>query len=306
MDELEQIREQNRWNPDKREEEQEKPKSSLPGSTIALMMITAGIIDAVQAFLLLFAIGAVLNTFISVFMICVYFLWFLMHGVSFITPKRFGAMFGGSTIELIPALNAVPTWLATVGYIITTTRVAEVAEKVPGGKVVSMAVGSKIQTMNTARTTVAETAKAGLSTHSVNKGNVLYMGAKNPQQIGRPPQNIPGYQKNTTQKQLGQQNIKPLELASNESYDKRTTERLAKQKKDLEYREKMHKETSEYVKNAQELIDQGVPLEEATRRASQKLEYGENGEVKFTDLGDRYRKYRKDIYGDEDGIDKAA
>lgn len=183
MDELEQIREQNRWNPNKKEERQEKPQSSLPKGTIVLMLVTAGITDAVQAFLLLFAIGAVLNTFISIFMICVFFLWFLMHGVSFITPKRFGAMFGGSVIEVVPALNAIPTWLATVGYIIATTRVAEVAEKVPGGKVVSMAVGSKIQTMNTARTTVAETAKNGLSTQSANRGNILYKGTKNPQQI---------------------------------------------------------------------------------------------------------------------------
>lgn len=143
MDELEQIREKNRWNPNKKEEEREKPKSSLPGGTITLMMVTAGITDAVQAFLLLFAIGAVLNTFITVFMICVFFLWFLMHGVSFITPKRFGAMFAGSIVELVPALNAIPTWTATVGYIIATTRVAEIVEKVPGGKTIAMATSIK-------------------------------------------------------------------------------------------------------------------------------------------------------------------
>ncbi len=134
-DNLEVIREQNRWNPDSKEDTpDEKPKSSLPSGTITLMLITAGVTDAVQAFFLLFAIGAILNTFITFFMIGVFFLWFSIHGVSFMTPKRFGAMFGGSMAELIPVLNGVPTWLATVGYIIATTRITEVVEKVPGVK----------------------------------------------------------------------------------------------------------------------------------------------------------------------------
>ncbi|MEY4602310.1 MAG: hypothetical protein RL292_251 [Candidatus Parcubacteria bacterium] len=144
MDELEQIRERNRWNPDKKEkEESEKPKSSLPKGTIVLMLVTAGIIDAVQAFLLLFAIGAVLNTFISIFMVFVFFLWFMMHGVSFVSPKRLMGMGGGFLVELIPVLDALPAWTGAVLYTISTTKIAEVAEKVPGGKVISQVVQAK-------------------------------------------------------------------------------------------------------------------------------------------------------------------
>lgn len=143
MDDLEQIREQNRWNPDKKEEVKEKPKSSLPKSTVVMMTVTAIFFDVVQAGLTLFGIGLVASPFISVFAGCVFFLWFMMHGISLINPKRLAAMGGGFLAELIPAVDALPAWTGTVLYTISTTKIAEVAEKVPGGKVITMATQAK-------------------------------------------------------------------------------------------------------------------------------------------------------------------
>lgn len=143
MEDLETIREQNRWNPDKKEEVQEKPQSSLPKSTIVMMTITALFFDALQAILTIFGIGLVVSPFISVFAGCVFFLWFMMKGVSLVSPKRLTAMGGGFFAELIPVVDALPTWTAAVWYTISTTKIAEVAEKVPGGKVISMATQAK-------------------------------------------------------------------------------------------------------------------------------------------------------------------
>lgn len=179
--ELEQIREQNRWKPEQKEEEQEKPKSSLPKSTVVMMTITALFFDGLQAGLTLFGIGLIASPFISVFAGLVFFLWFMLHGISLVTPKRFLAMGGGWLTELIPAVDALPAWTAAVWYTISTTKVLETAQKLPGGRVAGMVVGSKISSVNTARATAIEDAKTGLSTQSANRGNVLYMGAKNPQ-----------------------------------------------------------------------------------------------------------------------------
>lgn len=143
MDELEQIREQNRWNPDKTEEVQEKPKSTLPKSTIILMTLTALFFDALQAILIFFIIGAIANSFIAVFAGLTFYVWFKTHNVSFSSPKRLAAIGGGWLIELIPVLNIIPTWTFAVWYTISTTKIAEVAEKVPGGKVISMATQVK-------------------------------------------------------------------------------------------------------------------------------------------------------------------
>jgi hypothetical protein len=143
MEDLEAIREQNRWNPDKKEEVREKSKSSLPKSTIALMTITALFFDVLQLLLIFFAVGVVADTFITVFAGLTFFTWFKIHGVSFASPKRLMALGGGWLIELIPFLNILPTWTFAVWYTISTTKIAEVAERVPGGKVISVVAQTK-------------------------------------------------------------------------------------------------------------------------------------------------------------------
>lgn len=143
-DELETIREQNRWNPEQEPKQQEKPQSSLSGGTIVLMILTALFFDGLQIALeFVFGLGLVVDSFVSIFAIFTFTVWFKMHDISFVNPKRLAAMGGGFFIEVIPGLNALPVWTAAVWYTISTTKIAEVAEKVPGGKVVSMAIQPK-------------------------------------------------------------------------------------------------------------------------------------------------------------------
>ncbi len=142
-DELEIIREQNRWKPEEERVGEEKPKSSLPKSTIVLMTVTALFFDALQAILTMFGIGLIASPFISILAGFIFWLWFMMRGVSLVTPKRFLALGGGFLAELIPAIDALPAWTAAVWYTISTTKIAEVAQKVPGGKVITMTTQAK-------------------------------------------------------------------------------------------------------------------------------------------------------------------
>lgn len=143
MDDLDTIREQNRWKPEEQQQTPPKPQSSLPKGTIALMTLTAIFFDIVQAGLTLFGIGLVASPFISVFAGCVFFVWFLMHGISLISPKRLAAMGGGLLTEIIPGVDILPVWTGAVWYTISTTKIAEVAEKIPGGKVIAIATSVK-------------------------------------------------------------------------------------------------------------------------------------------------------------------
>lgn len=134
MDELEQIREQNRWNPEQQEQVDEEPKSTLPAGTISLMIGTGVFFDTLQ---LIFTPTAIGGSIITIFATLLFFVWFKMHGVSFITPKRLLTMAGAGSLELIPFLNILPAWTGAVWYIIYTTKVREVVSKIPGGKAVT-------------------------------------------------------------------------------------------------------------------------------------------------------------------------
>jgi hypothetical protein len=75
-------------------------------------------IDILQAILTLYAIGVALAPVITVGATFLFWLWFNILGVSFITnPKRLATFAIESVGELIPVLGALPLW--TVGTIIT-------------------------------------------------------------------------------------------------------------------------------------------------------------------------------------------
>lgn len=56
----------------------------------------------------------------------VFFIWFFLLGVSFMTGKnavkKFGAMGGGLLIDSIPFLNVIPAQTVSVIYVILSTR----------------------------------------------------------------------------------------------------------------------------------------------------------------------------------------
>lgn len=134
MENLDYIREQNRWKPETPEQKEGVPQSSLPKNIIILMLCLAGFFDAIQALLSFFAIGVVISPFISIFAGITFWFWFSVYGISFFDWKRFGALLGGGVAELIPVVDMLPFWIGAVWYIIGTTKIKEVASTIPGGK----------------------------------------------------------------------------------------------------------------------------------------------------------------------------
>lgn len=82
------------------------------------LVCTAILVDIIQALLTLVAIGVVLSPIITVGATFLFWIWYMMLGVSFMTnPKRLATFAAESLGELIPAADALPLW--TIGTIMT-------------------------------------------------------------------------------------------------------------------------------------------------------------------------------------------
>jgi len=126
---------------------EEEPK--LKESQKWLMLGVAIAVDATSALVNLIPIvGQIASFFVGLFFTMTFWLWFKMNGMNFSKPKNILGLAGGSIIEMIPVLNALPAWTATVLYL---TRVEKIIDKtvaqVPGASkisnVVSISQGKK-------------------------------------------------------------------------------------------------------------------------------------------------------------------
>lgn len=113
----------------------EKEKKQISDTSAFLMIFAAICFDGIQALVGWIPVfGNILAGLLSVFVFLTFFLWFRMHGITMITPKRLTAMIGGGVIELIPFINIFPAWTSVVVYLIGTTKVRELASKKLQGK----------------------------------------------------------------------------------------------------------------------------------------------------------------------------
>jgi hypothetical protein len=105
-------------------------KNPISYTTGFLMVFTALSFDGMQAIIgWIPAFGNILADLFSIFVFLTLFLWFKMHGVQMVTSKRLGSMTGGFIIEMIPYVNLIPAWTAVALYLISTTKIKEVASK---------------------------------------------------------------------------------------------------------------------------------------------------------------------------------
>ena len=106
--------------------------NSIKETTIFLMIFTALCFDGGQAIVgWIPVVGNIIADIVSLFAFMTFLLWFKMHGIQMLTPKRFGSLVGGGVIEMIPFLNILPAWTMVVVYLIGTTKVQELAKKHP-------------------------------------------------------------------------------------------------------------------------------------------------------------------------------
>lgn len=90
------------------------------------MIGTALLFDGIQAFLTFILIGVFVNWIITIWAYLTFFLWFSFLGIHFMKPANFTSLNGGLIVELIPLLNALPTWTLAVTIIIAKATAEDV------------------------------------------------------------------------------------------------------------------------------------------------------------------------------------
>ncbi len=124
-------------------------KAPIGSGTAFLMIFTALCFDGAQALIgWIPVVGNILAALFSIFIFLTFFLWFWMNGVRMITPKRLTSMIGGGLIEMIPYVNLLPAWTCVVIYLISTTKIKELATNHPTLASGAVLVGGKIKKMN--------------------------------------------------------------------------------------------------------------------------------------------------------------
>jgi len=124
-------------------------ESKISDMTAVLMIGTAIFCDAAQALIgWIPIVGNILADLFSIVIFLTFFLWFWMHGIKMISPKRLTAMVGGGLVEMVPYINLLPAWTGVVIYLIGTTKVNELTAKHPTLAKGAMIAGGKIKSMN--------------------------------------------------------------------------------------------------------------------------------------------------------------
>jgi hypothetical protein len=137
-------------------------EEQIKGMTLVFMLVVAGFYDLIQ-FLISFIpiLGQVISMLISVFAFLTFYLWFKTYGMNFMTPKRALTMGGGFLVELIPILDMLPAWTATVIILVGTTKVKELAAKSAIGGVALTAVdklaSTRKESLGTSKDSTAQT-----------------------------------------------------------------------------------------------------------------------------------------------------
>tara|TARA_B100001971_G_scaffold135384_1_gene125058 strand:- start:359 stop:751 length:393 start_codon:yes stop_codon:yes gene_type:complete len=92
-----------------------------------LMVAVAAAVDIVQILLVFFfGVGLLVNRFITIFAFMMFFFWFALNGVSFLTGKmsmkKMTRFFGTAFGEIIPVLGALPLWALGIWLTIRSVR----------------------------------------------------------------------------------------------------------------------------------------------------------------------------------------
>lgn len=75
-----------------------------------------------------------------------FYLWFKLHGVNFLGPKRIAVFPLAAIIKEIPVVGALPAWSAAVLFLFSTTRAEELLEKAgPLGALAAKKLAAKTQ-----------------------------------------------------------------------------------------------------------------------------------------------------------------
>jgi hypothetical protein len=88
---------------DQQQPQEQNKEKGLKSHTVVLMIVTALFFDALQALLTLIFMGWLVGFFAAL----TFWLWFKVHGISFMNPKKLMVFGGAALIEVIPVLSAL-------------------------------------------------------------------------------------------------------------------------------------------------------------------------------------------------------
>ena len=109
----------------------EKPKISK--TDFFKMLAVAIFFDATLAVIQLIPVaGSVAAMVFNVIPLMLFFIWYLLLGISFSNPKKGLSFFGASLVEFIPIINILPTWTMEVCYMYFLENSAKILGKLAG------------------------------------------------------------------------------------------------------------------------------------------------------------------------------
>ena len=102
-------------------------EAGLKNSTVALMIVVAFLFDGIQVGVQLAPIvGQIFSEIINVVALLVFFLWFIIHRIKLLTPKRLLTIGGGFLLE-VGTIGIVPAWTISVAITALGARVGKIA-----------------------------------------------------------------------------------------------------------------------------------------------------------------------------------
>ncbi len=112
----------------------EEPRQRIGSSATFFLLLTAILFDGIQ-FLAFFIPGVniVVEFLVTTVALVVFGIWFAILGVNYFSGSNLGtkvaAMFGGTVIELVPLLDALPGITLSVWGIIWATKKEDAAKR---------------------------------------------------------------------------------------------------------------------------------------------------------------------------------
>ncbi len=98
----------------------------LSNATIFFMIVVALFFDAIQIVIQLAIVaGQIISEVLNVVVFLIFFLWFMIHGIRFLKPKRLLAFGGGFLVEAM-TLGILPVWTISVAITALDARVGKI------------------------------------------------------------------------------------------------------------------------------------------------------------------------------------
>lgn len=102
-------------------------RNRVGSATAAFLLSVASFFDVVQALLNAVFIGVVVNVLIDVIAWLTFYLWLKLLGVGLLDPgiKKAATLWGGMLFELVPLLNTLPVWTASMALVVAIVKMED-------------------------------------------------------------------------------------------------------------------------------------------------------------------------------------